>query len=265
MNKLSELQRDMMNDVLGRNRGADALIAAPPRGSRNQRLDVYRKAYLLRLTEFLANDFEKLRRYLGDARFNDMARGYAAAYPSDNPNARWFSRHLPAFLKAASPYRNHPELAELALLEQALNDAFDGPDTPIITLQDLAAIDPQAFSDASFDLAPTAQILAMKTNVSSLWSCLKCEEVPPCAIDLDHPAKLLVWRQSGGSRFRILGDEEAMAIACMAEGLTFGAICEMIATFDDPDTAALRAAGYLRGWLEAEIISRIRLSGELAK
>lgn len=265
MSKLAELQGKMLNDVLGREPGADPLISAPPTGSRGQRLDVYRKGYLLRLTEFLASDFEKLRRYLGETRFNDMARGYAAAYPSDNPNARWFSRHLPAFLQSASPYRNHPEVAELALLEQALNDAFDGPEAPIVTMQDLAAIDPQEFSDASFELSPTAQILAMKTNVSSLWACLKCEEAPPCAADLDHAAKLLVWRQSGGSRFRILGDEEAMAIDCMAQGLSFGIICEMIATFDDPDQAALRAAGYLRGWLEAEIISRIRLNGEPEK
>jgi hypothetical protein len=134
-----------------------------------------------------------------------------------------------------------------------------------VTMPDLAAIDPERFSAASLELAPTTRKFSVTTNVSSLWSCLKCDEKPPCAIDLDQPSQILVWRQASGSRFRILGEEEAMALDCAAQGLSFAAICEMIATFDDPGNAAKRAAGYLRGWLEAEIISRICLASDSEK
>ncbi|MCB1377250.1 MAG: putative DNA-binding domain-containing protein [Alphaproteobacteria bacterium] len=265
MMKLAEIQKTMQDDILGQNHGSESMIADPPRGTRSQRLTVYRNAYVLRLTEFLSHDYENLRRYMGESRFNQMARAYAAAHPSDNPNARWFSRHLPAFLSAAALYSRHPELSELAALEQALNDVFDASDAPVVSMAQISVIDPASFSDVTFTLTPAVRLLSATTNVSSLWSCLKCEEMPPCAIDLDHPSRLLVWRQGTGSRFRILGEEEAMAVGCLADGLTFGAICEMIAAFDDPDGAALRAAGYLRGWLEAEIISDVALAEDPRK
>lgn len=261
MNKLSGLQHDIQSDILGMAQGAGRHLAAPAKGSPDQRLDVYRKGYYLRLTEFLANDFPQLKCYLGETRFNEMARAYAGRFPSDDPNARWFSRHLPDFLKDGPAYRRHPEVAELAHLEQALNDVFDGPDAPIVTLGDLAAINPQEFSGTMFELSASVRKFPVLTNVASLWSSLRCEETPPPADDLQAPSQILVWRQNLGSRFRILGDEEAMALDCVAQGFDFATICESIAAFDDAEGAAMRAAGYLRGWLEAEIISRVRCNG----
>jgi hypothetical protein len=82
---------------------------------------------------------------------------------------------------------------------------------------------------------------------------------------MSSPLQIMVWRQGSGARFRILGDEEAMAVDSAREGVTFGVICEMMAAFDDPDNAAIRAAGYLRGWIEAEIISSIRVEGGTEK
>ena len=264
MKNLAELQRRMQDAVL-RNSMADELIASPPRGSRDERLSVYRNAYSLRLTEFLAHDYEKLRTYLGAVRFKEMALHYIAAHPSDQPNARWFSRHLPEFLASFMHYRRQPELSELARLESALSDAFDGPDEAFCTMADLGAVDPELFGRISFNIASTVHRFAFSTNASSLWSSLKCDEVPPQPESIADPQEIMVWRQGSGARFRILGGEEAMAIDSAREGVSFGVICEMIAAFEDPDTAAMRAAGYLRGWIEAQIISSIRVVAELQK
>ncbi len=260
MTDLADLQRRMQDAVL-RNSMADELIAAPPRGSRDERLGVYRNAYSLRLTEFLAHDYEKLRTYLGAVRFKEMALHYIAVHLSDQPNARWFSRHLPAFLASSRHYCQLPELSELARLESALKDAFDGPDGTICTMADLGTVDPELFGSISFNIASTVHRFAFSSNAISLWSSLKCDEVPPPPELIAEPQQIMVWRQGAGARFRILGDEEAMAIDSAREGVSFGVICEMIAAFADPETAAMRAAGYLRGWIEAEIVSSIRDGG----
>lgn len=261
MSKLADLQRDMQRAVMGKSAAADGLLAKPPAGNRADRLAVYRNAYGLRLTEFIAHDYEKLRTYLGDVRFNEMAERYIHAHPSDQPNARWFSHHLPEFLTSSPHYRRQPEIAELARLERAINDAFDGPDHPIVTMADLAAIRPEDFVSASFRIAPTVHRFAVTTNVSSLWASLKCDEIPPRPEDCAKPTEILVWRQGSGSRFRILGEEEAMAIDSAREGLPFSVICEMMATYEDPENAGLRAAAYLRGWIEAEIVSVVEIDG----
>lgn len=264
MTNLADLQRRIQQAVLEK-AVADELVAAPPSGTRGDRLGVYRNAYGLRLTEFLAHDYEKLRTYLGDVRFREMAQRYIEAHPSDQPNARWFSRHLPEFLGASQHYIQKPEISELAWLERALNDAFDGPDEPICTMADLAAIDPEQFGNVSFVIASTVHRFAVTTNVSSLWSCLKCEEIPPHPEGMSTPLEIMVWRQASGARFRILGDEEAMAVDSARQGLPFGVICEMMAAFEDPDNAAIRAAGYLRGWIEAEIVSSVRVEEDFEK
>ena len=110
MNTLADLQRAMQRAVMGKPGAADGLVAKPPAGSQADRLAVYRNAYGLRLTEFIAHDYDKLRIYLGDVRFNEMASRYILAHPSDQPNARWFSRHLPDFLAASPHYRRQPEI-----------------------------------------------------------------------------------------------------------------------------------------------------------
>jgi hypothetical protein len=254
----------MQDAVLG-DCSADELVASPPRGSRGDRVSVYRNAYRLRLTEFLAHDYEKLRTYVGEVRFSEMALRYIAAHPSDQSNARWFSRHLPEFLAASRDYSHQPELSELARLERALSDSFDGRDESVCTMGDLGAIDPELFGSVRFEIASTVHRFAVTTNVSSLWSSLKCDEIPPRPDSLAKPLAIMVWRQGTGARFRILGDEEAMAIDSAREGVSFSIICEMIAAFDDPDTAAMRAAGYLRGWIEAQIISSVRGGGGIGE
>ena len=66
---------------------------------------------------------------------------------------------------------------------------------------------------------------------------------------------------SGGSgvapMVRLMPYEEAMMWAEASRGVRFGALCEMLATFETR-TAPLAAAGYLQGWLENEMLTSAR-------
>ena len=230
-----------------------------PRDTPDVMFGVYQNAYRLRLVEILGHDFAKLQEYLGDDEFARMGNAYVDAHPSDHPNARWFSRHLPEFLKKTWPWARKAELHDLAVLEKALNDSFDAPEAPFVTHAGLAALDPSLFGDVMLTIHPSACRFKVTTNVTSLWASMKCEQRPPAAQVLKEPMEIMVWRQGISARFRMLGAEEAMAVDEAANGVPFGVLCEMIAVMDDPDTAAMRAASYLRGWIEAEIVSEIRL------
>ncbi len=259
--KLASLQLTIQEAILGDKPDAVKLVRPPVKGTAEARLDVYRDAYGLRLTEFIANDYPKLKCYMGEAKFTALAHAYISRHRSNDPNARWYSRHLADFLRASPAYMRKPEIAELADLERCLSEAFDSVDAPFVTMNKLATIDPEQFGSVAFEVSPSMRRFKVRTNVTSLWSSLRCDELPPHPIMLDAEQELLVWRQGTASRFRMLGNEEAMALDAAREGVSFGVICEMIATMDDPDTAAVRAATYLRGWIEAEIIAGIRPGG----
>src|SRR4029079_7856036 len=112
--------------------------------------DVYRNGYVARLAEIMGEDYERTHEYLGDARFARLIKDYIAANPSDQRSARWFGRHLPAFIERNEPYSPHSEVIELATLEKALTDPFDAADAEPLTVEDLASVVPEDWPALEF-------------------------------------------------------------------------------------------------------------------
>src|SRR3954452_25243545 len=125
MSDFARQQADFQRGILT---GDDAVLTEildSPKEKRETLYGVYRYAYGSRLVEAMRNDDELLHLYLGDETFDEMGHAYVKTRPSEHPNLRWFTQGLPAFLRDAEPYCNHPALSDLAALEKALNDAFD--------------------------------------------------------------------------------------------------------------------------------------------
>jgi hypothetical protein len=146
-------------------------------------------------------------------------------------------------------------LADLAALEQALNDAFDAREGSVLGLEAMAGFAPEMWNDLVFAPHPSAARIDVSTNAAAIWIALKSEETPPDADALSEPSRLLIWRQDTTPMFRELPAEEAMMWDEAANAIPFGVLCEMLATYDDPDGAAARGAGYLHGWITAGLLT----------
>jgi hypothetical protein len=204
------------------------------------------KLDVTRLTEFLADDYARLRLYMGARAFNAMARHCLAAYSTRIPNVRALSQHLPNFLDLTKPFSRNPELSDLAHLEKAFYAALSAPEAPALTLSEFVRRNPQNFF---LELHPSVQRLHLRTNAASIWAALTAGELPPAPMKLHAPLELLVWRQGLTSRFRMLGQEEAGAFDEAARGELTG--IDQISEY------------FLRGWLEAEVVSAVReMKGE---
>jgi hypothetical protein len=230
-------------------------ILDSPKEKRETLFGVYRYAYGSRLVEAMRNDHELLHHYLGDETFDEMGYAYVKARPSEHPNLRWFSQALPDFLRSSEPYRNHPVLADLAMLEKTLNDAFDAREGVVLALEAMAQFAPEAWNDLIFEPHPSAVRIDLSTNAAAVWMALKNDETPPDAQPLAEPCRLVIWRQDTTPMFRELPVEEAMMWDEATKGISFGVLCEMLATYDDPDGAAARGAGYLHGWITAGLLT----------
>jgi hypothetical protein len=53
-----------------------------------------------------------------------------------------------------------------------------------------------------------------------------------------------------------MSDEEAMMWNEAVNGVPFGRLCELIAVYDDPDSAPLRAAQHLQGWIMSGLLAK---------
>lgn len=255
----AELQSDFQRAIVeGDEKGLEALLARIPDGPREKRdvlFSVYRNAYVLRLVEAMRNDNAVLHAFLGDEQFDDMARAYVAARPSTTPNMRWFCKGLPEFLRETEPFRDYPVVGEIAALEAALADAFDAHDSNVLALTDFAGVAVEAWRGLTFEAHPSARRLDLATNASDIWSALTDGQDAPDPQTLDEPERLIVWRQDTTAMVRAMSTEEAMLWDEAGGGLPFGVLCEMAATYDDPDNAAGRVAGYLHGWVSVGMLS----------
>ena len=153
MKSLRELQETFQRGILA---GDDSILAEVKDSAKEQRkvlFGVYRNAYVARLAEILADDYAQLHAYLGDQAFAKLVKAYIDANPSDQRSARWFGRHLPDFVRESGNYAKHPEVAEIADLEKALADAFDGPDAAPLTIDALAPLAPEAWPQLTLQAA----------------------------------------------------------------------------------------------------------------
>ena len=174
MTSLKEIQESFQRGILA---GDDTILSEikdSPKEKRKVLFGVYRNAYVARLAEVLADDYEQVHAYLGDAGFAKLAKRYIAAHPSDRRSARDFGRHVPHFLIAA-----HAEVAEIATLEKALADAFDGPEAEPLSLAALAEVAPELWTRLVFTPQPTALRVTFATNAADIWSALRDESAPP--------------------------------------------------------------------------------------
>lgn len=255
MKSLKEIQDEFQRGILA---GDDAILGEVNDSSKEERkvlFGVYRNAYVARLAEILGEDYEQVHAYLGDRAFANLVRAYIAGNPSDQRSARWFGRHMPAFIAKSRTFADHPEVAELAALEKALADAFDGPDAEPLHLSELAELPADAWPGLILKPHPAAIRLTFATNAAEIWTALKNETAPPKPARLPGPQALLVWREGFMARFKPLSTEEAMMWDEAANGVRFSVLCEMVATFAGEDEAELRAASYLKGWVDMGMLA----------
>ena len=187
--KLLALQRRMARAVMtpltpgermrnlsptGRSMRAEAASFIKPndRLTSFERLEIYNRQYWFRIFSALTDDFPGVRAVLGDRQFDALSK----AYLRDCPSASFTLRNLGAKLEGW--LRKHPKFAgnrhklavDMARLEWADIDAFDGEALPALKAEDLAGANPAALR---LKLQPYVQLLDLRYPVDDLLLAVK--------------------------------------------------------------------------------------------
>ena len=249
MTTLLDLQRSFQAYVLGETDAPPATVAGAGAASAEERLHVYAEAIRLRFLEVLGEDYPGLRALAGADEFRSLRRAYVAAHPSHDRSIRWFGRHLPAFLRSAAPWRDHPVLGEMALFEWSKGELLDAADSPVVDVEDIAAIPPDRWAGIRPRLKPAMRRLALEWNVPGLWSAIDRGDTPPLPTRGEQAVDWVLWREDLRVRWRSVEPDEAWALRACADGEDFGAICAGLSERSGEDGAALLAATCLKQWV----------------
>lgn len=112
------------------------LICRSERLTSRERLSIYGNAYYARLLECLRSVFPQFAKAVGDDAFDELGVGYLQSYPSRSYTLDALGANFPDYLQETRPDRDAESgqreawpdfLIELATLEWAIHQVFDGP------------------------------------------------------------------------------------------------------------------------------------------
>ncbi|MGH8567376.1 MAG: DNA-binding domain-containing protein [Gammaproteobacteria bacterium] len=256
---LREVQKAIQAYVLRGDRGAEARVLTTSRVDARTRLDIYAKAYRLRLLEALEEDFRAVRASMGEGAFRRLAEDYIDAHPSAHFSLRHFGRHLPRHLSHGE-YSASPWLFDLASFEWLLGEAFDAPGATLVSTEALASMPPASWADMGFTLHPSVRRISLGWNVTRIRQAVESDEPLPAPECSQAVLPWLVWRQGLKTYYRSLEPDEAMSLDRVHSGATFGNLCEDLCPWVAEDEVAARAAGFLQRWVTDGLLTAIHVA-----
>ena len=145
---------------------AASYISPNPRLTSFERLEIYNRQYWFRLITAVSEDYPTLNAFLGQKRFDALILAYLHAHPSTSWTLRDLGAKLPSFLE------HHPELSgrrhhlavDIARLEWAYVDAFDGKQLNPLSPEEVQSIGPES----KLSLQPYVLLLELSYPVDEL-------------------------------------------------------------------------------------------------
>jgi hypothetical protein len=253
MADLARLQQQFYDRVVGRtpedpaNRDDDPGAASELIGSGD--IAIYARMYASRLHDTLADDHPKLRAALGDERFGELVVHYLRAHPPSSFTLRDAGLELERFLRRTD--LAPAWAADLAALERARVEVFDGPDAELLTQDAVAALG-DALPGLMLAWVPSSVVVPLAWTVDDLWSAI--EDGSATTEPVAEPRTVLVWRRDVAVLHRTLDADEARLAPRIAPGMSFADACEVLGELHG-DAASARAVELLLRWLQAAALA----------
>lgn len=247
--------------------GEIGAVAEPSsRQSAEERMAVYAQAYWARLLECLREEFPIVRATAGEEAFDMLAVGYLATFPSRSYTLGRLSDKFAEYLASSAAESGDdlfgPFLAELARLEQAVNETFDaagGETLGYLQADALRQIPANEQAALLLKLLPTVRLLAFDFDVQSFYTAARRDpqQLPeparqPCFVALSRRAYVVRRLQFTPVQFAILAAIQAGRP--LGEALN-GALQNVADDTELPDAGVL--AAWFAEWAEAGLFQRL--------
>ena len=242
-----------------------------------ERLAVYGNAYYARLLECLRESFPVLLYAVGKEAFDQFALGYLQSYPSSSYTLGLLGARFADYLEETRPDRAEADageigwpdlLIDLARLEWAIGEVFDGPGLerePVLDPAALRAIAPDRWPAARLITAPCLRLLTFRFNVNDYFTAVRKEQSP----ELPEPEAtyLALTRINYVVRRIALTAPQHALLTALATGEPVGVAIEKLAAESrsnqggcDLDTLAAELPRWFQDWAEARLFRAVELA-----
>jgi hypothetical protein len=209
--------------------------------------------YFVRIHDVLREEYARTAGAVGGEVFHALVTDYLQACPPANPSLREAGARLPAFVRSHGLTAERPWLAELARLERARLEVFDGADAATVSIASLRAIEPAHFGALRLALIPAHRLLENRFSITDTWRAEDPAATPP----RDAPERLIVWRRDVDVFHRVADADEARWLPGLAQpgGIAFEALCAELAEARADEAAAARAFELVARWASEGLLA----------
>jgi len=231
--------------------------------SRRQRMTVYAESYFWRLFDVLSDQYRVVTWLSGKTRFHNLVTDFVWEQPSASANVRRFGAGFAAYIAQHAIADEVTGLAALAGVERCIVDALDAPNVTTVGADALTHQPPEAWPTMRLVAPPWVRLLRTPRSYPRLDDARRRGEDPPAALASPGVHHVLIARAGNEVFHRSVAPAEARALRAMLDGASFEQICAAAAAPDPIDAGAdapspAAVVGWLRGWLESELICAVR-------
>lgn len=237
-------------------------IAPSRRQTPAERLAIYHRAYFARLIDCLRTMFPAVAEAAGDEGFAELAVAYLERHPPQSYTLNRLADRLVDFLRATRPPREADQspdwadfLAELALLEHAIEQVFDGAGhegEPPWDASELASLGGEEAGTARLRLSPSVRMLKFAFPVNAYYSAFRAGQSPP----LPSPARswLLLYREDYVVRRQELTEGQYALLAALLKGRSLGTALAEAADAAPEEATPTAIHQWFRQWVAIGIV-----------
>ena len=218
-----------------------------------ERIELYRDMYEMRMIEALEGDYPALRAFLGHAKFHRLAWDYIQAHPSTSYTLNRLGDHMPEFIEQDARTAR-PLLADLARLELAMTEVFDEAEAAPLDSAAFAGIDPTQLAGTRLVTIPALRLLVLRYPVNDLFSAFREEEA--LVVPRKRPSWLAVHRRDYSVYRTPLTERAFVMLSALRDGKTIGETIELL-----PHLTGDELFGWFREWSAAGLFSDINVTG----
>lgn len=220
---------------------SDEALARVVSGSQSlghrERLEIYQRAYFSRLLECLRQDYPVVAKAIGDELFDAFALGFLHEHPPTSYTLARLGAAFPEYLAATCPPSRDDEnseppwprfLIDLAWLEQAVNEVYDGPgaeNRPLLLLDRLQRISDEDWPKARLVCNPSLKLLCLDHPVNECFTAISRSDA--YEIPAGDPSFVAVVRRNYRVSRHDLSSMQHSLLSALVEGMPIG---EAIAT-----------------------------------
>jgi len=236
-----------------------SVIAPSEKLSSLERLEIYARAYYVRLVECLRDEFPILAKAIGEETFDQFALDYLERNPSYSYTLSELGSRFANFLAETRPPSEQPGSADwcdffvdLARLEWTFQEVFDGPGIegqPPLDGAELAKVPPEQWPIVRLIPAPCLRLLQFRFPVARYYQSLRngTEEFIP----VPESTFLIITRRDFVCRHYEVNSTQFELLSALVSGQTIGEAVASLLTRSqshgtDPSDQSIHA--WFRDW-----------------